>query len=149
MNDVPEHLPAKANAVATTDERAILVVDDSTESRELLSSMLRQLTGREIHRARNGREALSLVAAHPPLLTFLDIQMEGLDGLEVLWRIRTADPNAFVVMVSGESSARNVRNSLSAGAGAFVVKPFRPAKIVDALKKFSARTGIALALRVD
>ena len=149
MNGVPECPPAKANAAAATDRRAILVVDDCAESRELLSGMLRQLTGREVRRAHNGLEALAQVAAHPPLLTFLDIDMEGLNGIEVLWRMRIADPNAFVVMVSGESSARNVRISFSAGAGAFVVKPFRPAKIVEALRKFSAHTGVAMPFRVD
>jgi len=119
----------------------VLVVDDSGHSRELLMSLLRRLSPANLRHARSGEEALTEFAARPPRLTFLDIDMDGLDGLEVLRRLRAANPDAFVVMVSGVSTVENVRVALDEGAAAFVVKPFRPQRIVDVLAKYVKETG--------
>jgi len=131
-----------AHAIPPTPApEGVLIVDDSGDSRQLLMSLLRRLTDAELRQARNGEDALVEFMTRPPRLTFLDIDMGGLDGLEVLRRIRAASPEAFVVMVSGRSSAQNVRVALDEGAGAFVVKPFKPQRIIDVLAKYVKETG--------
>lgn len=119
----------------------VLVVDDSGHSRELLMSLLRRLTHVAIRQARSGEDALAEFAVRPARLTFLDIDMDGLDGLEVLRRLRALNPDAYVVMVSGVSSVENVRMALDEGAGGFVVKPFRPQRIIDVVAKYVKETG--------
>jgi two-component system NarL family response regulator len=80
----------------------VLVADDLGQTRELLIAFLRRLDpGVRIEQARNGVEALASWQKHRPRLTFLDIDMPGQNGVEVLKSIRTSNAEAFVVMVSG------------------------------------------------
>lgn len=143
----PDPAPAEASPPAVQaiapppPPEGVLVVDDSGHSRELLMSLLRRLTDVELRQARNGEDALAEFAARPARLTFLDIDMAGLDGLEVLRRLRASHPDAFIVMVSGVPSVENVRMALDEGAGCFVVKPFRPQRIIDALARYVKETG--------
>ena len=81
----------------------ILIVDDE----ESIGDALKQVFEYEGHRvrvARNGPDALALVEESPPDVTFLDVKMPGLDGLEVLDRMRSEEPQALVIMISGHGT---------------------------------------------
>jgi two-component system, chemotaxis family, chemotaxis protein CheY len=67
--------------------------------------------------------------------------MPGLDGFQALQQIREADPTSFVAIVSAGSSLDNVRKALALGAGGFVVKPYKPQRILDVLKKYEMASG--------
>jgi two-component system chemotaxis response regulator CheY len=106
----------------------ILVVDDKADSRQLLMRILRVATRAVVLEARDGEEALNEFLTHRPSLTFLDIDMPGTDGLAALSAIRVVAPDANIVMVSGTSSASNV-------------KPYSAGRILAALQKFEKTTG--------
>jgi two-component system chemotaxis response regulator CheY len=120
----------------------VLIADDSTHSREILTNLLRShAMDLSVRQVRDGSEALSAFWEHKPRVTFLDIDMPGQDGLSVLQTIRRKRRDAFIVIVSGHSSAENVRQALSAGANGFIVKPFKPQRIIDVLERYRSVTG--------
>lgn len=108
----------------------ILVVDDDADTRRMLRALLER-SGHEISEAPEGETALTLMRAQVHDLVILDIRMPGLDGWEVLDRIRSepALRQAKVVMISAHASAGTARNALDRGATAFVTKPFRAEEI--------------------
>ena len=120
----------------------ILLADDDGITRDLLASMLRELGGAEIVPVPDGQRALEALRAPCAFdLAFLDIDMPGLSGLEVLMLAKGSQPRCRWVIISAHSAVANVMASLDAGASGFVVKPFSANKIVDML----TRCGITLA----
>jgi CheY-like chemotaxis protein len=120
----------------------ILVADDDTSARNLLVTMLREAGFRDIVHAADGQRALALLREPVPFaLAFLDIEMPGYSGLEVLELAREQQPDCRWVVVSGNSAVENVLAGLRAGANGFVVKPYSMNKIFDVL----ARCGVPLA----
>lgn len=138
MDDVPRK----------NEPLTILVVDDKADSRQLLMRMLRVATRAVILEARDGDQALKEFVAHRPCLTFLDIDMPGTDGLAALSAIRAISPDASIVMVSGTSSAINVKEALTLGAAGFVVKPYSAGRILSVLQKFEKNSGRVI-MRVE
>lgn len=126
----------------------ILVVDDKADSRQLLMRMLRVATRAVVLEARDGERAVADFLSHRPCLTFLDIDMPGTNGLEALSAIRAVYPEASIVMVSGTSSATNVKEALTSGAKGFVVKPYSAGRILAILRKFEKDSG-QLILKED
>lgn len=120
----------------------VLVVDDTGASRELLAAILRNFAGRmTLREARNGAEALRLWNDLNPRITLLDIDMPGEDGLTVLQQMRAHRADSFIAMISGSSSMDNVKRALALGASGFVIKPYKPQRILDLLKKYSDQSG--------
>ena len=120
----------------------VLVVDDTGASRELLAAILRNFAGRmALREARNGVDALRLWKDLNPRITLLDIDMPGEDGLAVLQQMRGQRPDSFIAMISGSSSMDNVKRALALGASGFVIKPYKPQRILDLLKKYSDQSG--------
>jgi two-component system chemotaxis response regulator CheY len=134
------------NAGAPTGRRRIVIADDSFDSRQILARLLRQYVDADIVETRNGVDAWTECQRIKPQITFLDIDMPGRDGLEVLSDIRADDPKAFVVLVSGLSAVETVMKAISLGAGGFVVKPYAAQRILDVLQKYVADTEDAGAL---
>ncbi len=120
----------------------ILLVDDTGTCRELLAAILRNFAGPlAMREARNGIEALQLWKDLHPRVTLLDINMPGEDGLAVLQEMRRVRPDTFVAMVSASSSMDNVKRALALGASGYVIKPYKPQRIVDLLAKYTEQTG--------
>jgi YesN/AraC family two-component response regulator len=123
----------------------VLIADDSGPSREILSAILRNFArGLTVREARNGVDALQLWEQLSPRITMLDLDMPGLDGMSALQKMQSIDPKAFVAIVSGTGSVDNVRRALEFGASGFVVKPYKPQRILDLLERYSKLTGHAL-----
>lgn len=114
----------------------VLIADDRAIMRDLLKAILRGLPDLEatIYEASDGRQCTSMFMKHRPQVTFLDIKMPTVDGLMALKMILELDAKAFVVMVSGECTAENVKSAVSAGAKGFVAKPYTAAKIANVLQ---------------
>jgi DNA-binding NtrC family response regulator len=134
-------------ATAQSATRRIVVADDSFDSRQILVRLLGQYVDAEIVEARNGVDAWTAYQRVQPQLTFLDIDMPGRDGLDVLSEIRASDPKAFVVLVSGLGAVEAVMKAITLGAGGFVVKPYAAQRILDVLLKYVNDTDDAGALR--
>ncbi len=105
----------------------LLVVDDNEMNRDLLSRRLKQ-QGHRVVSARNGREALEMIAADEFDLVLLDIMMPELDGYEVLERMRaegTLD-QLPVIMISAVTEMESVIRCIEIGATDYLPKPFNP-----------------------
>jgi two-component system, OmpR family, response regulator MprA len=102
----------------------LLVVDDEHEITDLLQEHFRAC-GYAVDVAHEGLQALQSAAARRPDAVLLDITMPGLDGEEVLARLRAVDPTVAVVMLTGNDDEALARRLLRAGAFDYVPKPFR------------------------
>jgi two-component system, chemotaxis family, chemotaxis protein CheY len=128
-------------------KRKILIADDTFDGRQLLSRLLAQFTNADVAESRDGLAAWTDYQVRRPEITFLDIEMPEINGIDVLRQIREADPKAFVVMVSGFSAIEKVQEAIALGIGGFVVKPYSPQRILDLLRKYAAETGDSALLR--
>jgi DNA-binding response OmpR family regulator len=103
----------------------ILVVDDEAEQREVLGLLLRK-EGYDVETVGDGLGALRILAARLPDAILIDLQMPGIDGFELLDRVKS-DPRTAalaVIVVSGTSVAHDVVRALEQGATDFVRKPY-------------------------
>lgn len=114
----------------------ILVVDDEPAIREICRLYLEQ-AGYQVEEASDGDAALDAVEHHPSDLVVLDIMLPGLDGLEVLDRIRARDQWLPVLLLSALTSEDSRIGGLMQGADDYLTKPFAPRELV-------ARVGVIL-----
>lgn len=113
----------------------VLVVDDAAFMRMMLKNILTK-NGYEIAgEAVNGNEALDKYKELKPDLVTLDITMPECDGIQALKNIRAADPSAKCLMCSAMGQQAMVIESIQAGAKDFIVKPFQPDRVIEAVKK--------------
>jgi two-component system, response regulator, stage 0 sporulation protein F len=104
-------------------EGHLLLVDDEPAVRDLLHEYF-EGQGYKVSTAANGELALAAVRAERPDLVMLDIRMPGLDGVEVLRRLRRHDTTLPVVMVTANEDVELARELLDMGAFDYVAKPF-------------------------
>ena len=105
-----------------------LIVDDERSIREGLAKTLRRM-GHEVEVCADGASALECFAANDFDLVFLDFKMPGLDGMEVLARMREMDPEVIVVIITGYPSIDNVLKAFRLGAYDYLPKPFSPQEV--------------------
>ena len=113
----------------------VLVVDDAAFMRKMVSDALTKGGHEVVGEAGNGIEALSQFQALKPDLMTLDITMPEKDGLAALADIMAADPSAKVVMCSALGQESKVLEAIKLGAKDFVVKPFQPDRVIEAVGK--------------
>ncbi len=113
----------------------VLVVDDAAFMRMRLSNLLRQ-AGHEVLEASNGFQALEVYGAEKPDLVFMDITMPEMDGIEALKRLRALDGEARVVMCTALGQQSMVIEAVKSGAKDFIVKPFQPDRVLQAVAKW-------------
>jgi two-component system response regulator (stage 0 sporulation protein F) len=101
----------------------ILVVDDERSVVEVLSEYFSG-QGYTVRTASDGHEALAAVPEYRPAVVLLDVRMPGLDGVEVLRRIRASDKSIAVIMVTANEDVELARETLKLGAFDYVAKPF-------------------------
>jgi len=101
----------------------ILVADDEPSIRWLLERVLRQ-AGYSVALVEDGPAALARAAAEPFDLAFVDVRMPGLDGLEVLSRLRSTAPDTAVIVMTAHGSVRAAVEAMQRGAYDYLTKPF-------------------------
>jgi DNA-binding response OmpR family regulator len=114
----------------------VLVVDDDLMMRELLTTRL-VLAGFETLQARNGREALQVIAQLRPTAMVLDINMPELDGFGVLEHLNRAGliDDLRVIVLTARNQAADVRRALDLGARDFLTKPFSDAQFLTRIAR--------------
>jgi sigma-B regulation protein RsbU (phosphoserine phosphatase) len=112
-------------AVRELGQASLLVVDDNDLNREMLSRRLCRL-GFTVTLAEDGYRALELLRTRPFDLVLLDIRMPGLDGIQVLGRIRQSFSvkDLPVIMATADDRSEDIVQTLAAGANDYVTKPF-------------------------
>ncbi|MBL8292354.1 MAG: sigma-54-dependent Fis family transcriptional regulator [Bryobacterales bacterium] len=103
-------------------EVSILLVDDDAPFRHVLAGELRRL-GYQVSTAASGEEALSRATDSEPQVVLLDLRLPGMDGIEVLKRMRDASLSGEVIMLTGHGSIDTAIESIRIGAFDYVVKP--------------------------
>ncbi|MET0399748.1 MAG: sigma-54 dependent transcriptional regulator [Longimicrobiaceae bacterium] len=119
----------------------ILVVDDEQGIRHVLAQLL-EYEDHEVRAASSAGEALSLYPEFQPDLTFMDVKMARMDGLEALTRIRELDPAALVVMISGHGTIETAVEATRRGAYDFLEKPLDTDRILLVLRNALHQRGL-------
>jgi two-component system, NtrC family, nitrogen regulation response regulator NtrX len=119
----------------------LLVVDDEEGIRKILRQVL-EYEGHEVRVAGGGGEALTLFAEFKPDVTFLDVKMARMDGLEVLDRIREQDAGAVVVMISGHGTIETAVEATRRGAYDFLEKPLDTDRLLVTIRNALLHRGL-------
>jgi len=127
-------------------EPTVLLVDDEEDIRDVLEVSLRDL-GYRVRSAANGESALQTFhEIHPPIV-LTDIKMPGMDGIELLRRIKGENPEAEVVMITGHGDMDLAIKSLKFEATDFITKPINVEALEISLKRVRDRITLREKLR--
>ncbi|HJF30667.1 MAG TPA: response regulator [Sporosarcina psychrophila] len=112
--------------------KSLLIVDDQKGIRLLLDEVFRR-EGFKITLAANGMEALKAVEQETPGCVLLDMKMPGIDGLEVLKRLKIGWPEVPVIMMTAYGEIELTEDALKTGAVKYFTKPFDIYEVRDAV----------------
>jgi CheY-like chemotaxis protein len=100
----------------------ILIVDDEPHVRKFVGLLARCLGSPVIIEAANGEDALALYAQESPDLVLLDVNLPGMDGIQILAAILAQDPDAMVVMLTSLANRQTIDECLRLGAVSYIRK---------------------------
>ena len=115
--------------------KRVLIVDDAAFMRMMIKDILSKNGYEVAGEADNGAKAVEKYKELTPDLVLMDITMPEMDGIQALKKIKAIDPNASVVMCSAMGQQAMVIESIQSGARDFIVKPFQPDRVIEAVKK--------------
>ncbi|MBL8068600.1 MAG: response regulator [Armatimonadetes bacterium] len=118
--------------------KRILITDDALFMRVTLKNILSSNGYEVVGEAENGAQAVKLYGELKPDLVTMDITMPEMDGLEALKQIKALDSNAKVVMCTAMGQKNMVVEAIQSGAKDFIVKPFQPDRVLEAVGKLLA-----------
>lgn len=113
----------------------ILIVDDAAFMRMMIKDILTKNGYNVVGEAENGAKAFEKYNEVKPDLVLMDITMPEVDGIQALKNIRASDAGAKIIMCSAMGQQAMVIESIQAGAKDFIVKPFQPDRVLEAVKK--------------
>jgi two-component system chemotaxis response regulator CheY len=118
----------------------VMIVDDASFMRAVLKKIVLQAGHEVIAEAANGDDAINQFQQSKPDLVLMDIIMppgpKAKDGIEALKQIVATEPTAKVIMCSSMGQQSLIVEAIKSGAKDFVVKPFQPQKVIEALTKY-------------
>ncbi len=123
-----------------TKTKTVLTVDDSRTMRDMLKLALTQ-AGYEVVQAEDGVHGLEVLAANPPPdVIVTDINMPRMDGFGFIEGVRRDERHRAVpiLVLTTESDSDKKMRARQAGATGWIVKPFNPEKLVDAIRRVAA-----------
>lgn len=132
---------ARSSIINTRKKRVkpqVMVIEDDAFTRQLVLNIMRKQY--PIEGTGKPAEALSMYIKLAPNVLFLDINLPDVTGHELLERILEIDPNAYVVMLSGNADANNITAAMAKGAKGFVGKPFTKDKLLQYIDKCMAQS---------
>jgi two-component system OmpR family response regulator len=138
---------ASANDVETAEAR-LLVVDDEPNILELLSASLR-FAGFDVATASDGQQALKLVGSYQPDLVVLDVMMPGIDGFEVVRRMREGQQRTPVLFLTAKDATEEKISGLTLGADDYITKPFSLEEVIARIRAVLRRAQSGAVRRSD
>jgi chemotaxis protein histidine kinase CheA/ActR/RegA family two-component response regulator len=140
-------IPASASRVsgaprvsgASPSHSYVLVVDDSPSVRRVVSNMLKS-NGWEVQVARDGVEALEVIARERPAAVLLDIEMPRMDGYELMATIRSQEQykGLPLVVLTSRAASKHHQRAMQLGADAYIVKPYEPEQLIGTVANLVA-----------
>lgn len=127
----------KLNNKPTTvvnEQSQMLIVDDQLPLLQSIQALMR-INGYRVDLARSGGEAITKLQDHDYQLVLLDLQMPGIDGLEVLEFIQRAKFDLEVIVISGETAFSAVKDAIRLGAFDFIRKPYNPEELLRTVNR--------------
>lgn len=113
----------------------ILIVDDAIFMRKVIRDLLAEHNYTDIVEAKDGLEAVEMYNEHMPDLIIMDITMPSQDGIETIKQLRSINKNVSILMCSAMGQEAMVKDALKYGAKDFVVKPFKPERVISAVDR--------------
>ena len=113
----------------------VLVVDDAAFMRMMVKDILSKNGYEVVGEAENGMKALEKYQELKPDLVTMDITMPEMDGITAVKEIKKLDPAAKVIMCSAMGQQAMVIEAIQSGARDFIVKPFQPDRVLEAVRK--------------
>lgn len=114
----------------------IMVVDDANFMRMMLKDILLGAGFNSVIEAKSGGEAIIFTKVERPEIIILDVTMPDMDGIKALKKIKNFDPNIKVIMCSSLGQEDMVEECFNQGADDFIMKPFKPERIIQAISQF-------------
>ncbi|MFC1813995.1 response regulator, partial [Thermodesulfobacteriota bacterium] len=118
------------------EKMKVMVVDDELIIRESLFSYFRKY-GHEIETASSGVEALDKLKKAPFHVLFVDIKMPGMDGMELLEKVKDEYPETMVVIITAYGSIESAAKAMRIGASDYLLKPFKPDQLSLTIERIS------------
>jgi CheY-like chemotaxis protein len=121
--------------------KKILLVDDSATSRLMHRMLISQKTGFQVICAKDGEEALSMLANVIPDLVLMDVMMPGIDGLEVCQRIRQGERTRRlpVILLTFKTDPDSIKLGFESGCSEYLKKPIEESQLLDVLNRYLTR----------
>lgn len=113
----------------------ILIVDDAAFMRMMVKDTLSKNGHTDLYEAADGLQAVEVYNEVKPDLVIMDITMPNMDGLDALRAIMGQNPGAKVVMCSAMGQEAMVIDAIKSGAKDFIVKPFKPERIIKTVEQ--------------
>ena len=124
----------------------LLLIDDEEGIRKLLSISLRN-EGYDVITADNGQSGIELFELENPSIVLTDIKMPGMDGIDVLRRIKRTNPDAEVIIITGHGDMEKAVKSIQLEASDFIAKPINTDTLFKALRRAEAKLKVKQALK--
>jgi two-component system chemotaxis response regulator CheY len=116
-------------------DKSILLVDDAAFMRMMLKDILTKNGYNVVGEAENGARAIEKYKELKPNLVIMDITMPEMDGINAAKGIKAVDSQALIIMCSAMGQQAMVIEAIRSGAADFIVKPFQPDRVLEALGK--------------
>ncbi len=117
---------------------SIMVVDDEAIVRESLFHWFKKY-GHVVETASSGFEALEKLEKYPFQLLFVDIKMPGMDGIELLEKVKTEYPDTLVIIITAYGSIESAVKAMRIGATDYLLKPFKPDQVSLVMERISVQ----------
>lgn len=140
LRQIVLNMPIEKELVQTLEKKrqerekiGIAIIEDDTFTRNLVTNTLK--ASYEMTAFGDGYSAVAKYAGRAPDILFLDIDLPDVNGLDLLKKILSIDPKAYVVMLSGNSQRENIMKAVESGAKGFIGKPFTKEKLLQYIQK--------------
>ena len=121
--------------MAVKKKAKVLVVDDAIFMRRMLADIIKEGGHEVIAEAANGEDGVKQFKEKKPDIVTMDIIMPGMGGIDAVREIVKSDEHAIVLMVSAMGQQQLVVEAIQAGARDFIVKPFEPSRVLNAIER--------------
>ncbi|MFQ5789179.1 MAG: sigma-54-dependent transcriptional regulator [Acidobacteriota bacterium] len=126
---------------------SLLVIDDQASIRESMVITFRR-EGYQVQGAESGEGALEIISRQPLDLVITDLRLSGMNGIEVLKRVKEMSPDTEVVVMTAYGTIEGAVEAIKSGAYDYLTKPFQPEELTLVARRALERKGLAQKVRV-